>query len=233
MQKLQSVRKYKMVIGSRCVIIGGAMIDAPGVIKEYLRENDHFIVCDSGLNNAEKLRVMPDLIIGDFDSHEKPETDIETIVLPREKDDTDTVFAVKEAMKRGFKDFLILGAVGQRLDHTLVNVYMLLLLAENGCTAMIADDYSEMSLIGYLKSVTDLQGSAVSASAEVDDSYPYFSLAAINGTLSGVTIENAKFPLENATIEPSYQYATSNEVIKGKTARITVGSGCGLLIKVR
>ncbi len=42
---------------------------------------------------------------GDFDSHEKPETDRETIVLPVKKDDTDTVFAAKEAMRRGSTNF--------------------------------------------------------------------------------------------------------------------------------
>lgn len=39
--------------------------------------------------------------MGDFDSHNNPNLDVETIVLPCEKDDTDTVFAVKEALKRG------------------------------------------------------------------------------------------------------------------------------------
>ena len=208
---------------NRCVIIGGAPIEKSEVIKEYLRDGDFIIACDSGLKNAEKLDVTPDLIIGDFDSHEKPETDIETITLPREKDDTDTVFAAKEAMRRGFKDFLIVGAIGQRLDHTMVNVYMLLMLEEHGCSAMMVDDYSEMFLIDEKNT----------RSAEIAETYPYFSLVAVNGPVSGVTIENAKFPLKNAVIKPSYQYATSNEVIKGKTARVSVKSGCALLIKVR
>lgn len=44
------------------------------------------------------LQVRPGLIVGDFDSHDNPLLDVETIVLPCEKDDTDTVFAVKEAL---------------------------------------------------------------------------------------------------------------------------------------
>lgn len=52
--------------------------------------------------------MKPGLIVGDFDSHENPHLDVETIVLPCEKDDTDTVFAVKEAMKRGYTDFLLI-----------------------------------------------------------------------------------------------------------------------------
>ena len=73
----------------RCVIIGGAAIERPEIIKGYLRESDYVIACDSGLDNASGLGVSCDLIIGDFDSHARPETDIETIVLPREKDDTE------------------------------------------------------------------------------------------------------------------------------------------------
>ena len=56
----------------------------------------------------------------------------ETIVLPCEKDDTDTVFAVKEALKRGFQDFLLIGVIGGRLDHTLGNVSLLLMLDAHG-----------------------------------------------------------------------------------------------------
>lgn len=39
---------------------------------------------------------------------------------------TDTVYAMKEAIKRGFDTFLLIGVVGGRLDHTLGNVSMLL-----------------------------------------------------------------------------------------------------------
>ena len=87
----------------RCVIIGGAPIADYEKIKEYLRADDFYICCDCGLDHAEGLGITPDLIVGDFDSHKKPETDIETITLPREKDDTDTYFAAKEGIRRGFE----------------------------------------------------------------------------------------------------------------------------------
>ena len=106
----------------RCVIIGGAPIGRYDRICALLTENDYYIYCDSGLKHREALGAAPDLIIGDFDSYEQPETDIETIVLPTVKDDTDTMFAVKEGLRRGFEDFLLVGALGGRLDHTMVNV---------------------------------------------------------------------------------------------------------------
>ncbi|MBQ6623873.1 MAG: thiamine diphosphokinase, partial [Mogibacterium sp.] len=96
----------------RCVIVGGADISNYSYIREKLRDDDYIVFCDSGLKHMAKLGVTPDLIVGDFDSHENPHLNVETIVLPCVKDDTDTVFAVKEAIKRGFDDFLLIGVVG-------------------------------------------------------------------------------------------------------------------------
>ena len=95
----------------RCVIVGGADINNHSYIRNCLREDDYIIFCDSGLKHMDALQVIPGLIVGDFDSHDNPHFDIETMVLPGEKDDTDTVFAVKEALKRGFDDFLLIGVV--------------------------------------------------------------------------------------------------------------------------
>ena len=116
----------------RCVIVGGAEIRTYDRVRQYFRPDDFFIYCDCGLRRQRALGAEPDLIVGDFDSHEKPETDRETIVLPVKKDDTDTVFAAKEAMRRGFDEFLLVGVSGGRLDHTLVNVYLLVMLREQG-----------------------------------------------------------------------------------------------------
>lgn len=76
--------------------------------------------------------MKPALIVGDFDSHCNPHLDVETIVLPCEKDDTDTVFAVKTMVQRGYDDFLLIGVIGARLDHTLGNVSILLYLDSLG-----------------------------------------------------------------------------------------------------
>ena len=202
----------------RCVIVGGAPINDYNRIKGLFGGEDYVIVCDSGLKHLDKLCLTPNLIIGDFDSCDKPKTNIETIVLPREKDDTDSFFAVKEAVRRGFDEFLIFGAIGGRLDHSLGNISILLYLQGLGKRAKIVDDFSVMEI--------------VSSYAEIDDSYSYFSLLAIDGAAEGVSIENAKFPLKNARISADYQYGISNEVIKGKIANVNIKKGVLLLIKV-
>ena len=66
----------------RCVIVGGAEIRTYNRVRQYFRPDDFFIYCDCGLRHQKALGAEPDLIVGDFDSHEKPETDRETIVLP-------------------------------------------------------------------------------------------------------------------------------------------------------
>ena len=204
----------------RCVVIGGADINNYSKIRKYLKNDDFNIFCDCGLKHKDMLNIEPDLIVGDFDSHTKPETTTETIVLPREKDDTDTFFAVKEAIKRGYDDFLLIGVVGNRLDHTLVNVSILNYLHEMSKKGIIVDDYSEMEIVSE-------------NAVKVSDDYTYFSLLNIFGISEGVTIKNAKFPLENAEITSEYQYATSNEVLKGHEAEISVKNGKLLLIKVK
>ena len=202
----------------RCVIVGGADISTYDRINSIITSEDYVIFCDSGLKHMQKLAVKPSLIVGDFDSHENPKLDIETIVLPCEKDDTDTVFAVKEAIKRGYTDFLLIGVIGARLDHTLGNVYILEYLDEHGLKGKIIDDYSEMELVSR-------------EPAYIEDSYAFFSLINITGIAKGITIENAKYLLKDAEITCGYQYGVSNEVISGQTAKVSVKEGKLLLIK--
>lgn len=203
----------------RCVIVGGAGIKNYNFIKTRLKSNDFIIFCDCGLRHMEALGVSADLIVGDFDSHENPHLNVETIVLPCEKDDTDTVFAVKEGIKRGFDDFLLIGVVGERLDHTLGNVYILAFLDSLGKSALIIDDYSEMELAG-------------SKPVFIDEKYSFFSLLNITGCAKGITIEGAKYPLDDGEIPFEYQYGISNEVLPGKTAVVSVKEGKLLCIKV-
>ena len=204
----------------RCVIVGGAGINNYDYIRSRLYVDDYIVFCDSGLRHLEPLQVKPSLIVGDFDSHDNPYLDVETIVLPCEKDDTDTVFAVKEAIKRGFDYFLLIGVVGARLDHTLGNVSILLYLDLIGKKGFIIDDYSEMEIVSK-------------EPAYIEDSYAFFSLLNVTGTAKGITIENAKYLLNSAEITCEYQYGVSNEVLPGKTAKVSILEGKLLLIKDR
>ncbi len=214
MEKKNSYESSK----KRCVIVGAAKIENYERIKSFFTKDDFFIFCDAGLFHSEKLGVTPDLIIGDFDSSEKPQTDIETITLPREKDDTDSFFAVKEGLRRGFKDFLLSGVIGQRFDHSFVNISALIYLYKEGAKAKIVDDYSTMRLAG---SEQTLIGKC-----------NYFSLLPVAGKVSGVDICGAKYSLHNAQILPEYIYSSSNEVLPGQQAAVCVKDGLLLVVEV-
>ena len=204
---------------SRCVIIGAAPITNYKKIRSFLRDDDFVIACDGGLNHIKNLKVKPNLIIGDFDSHKNPNLPIETIVLPHEKDDTDSVFALKTALSRGFKDFLFIGMIGARLDHGLGNLYMLIKCQNEGVKALMLDDFSEMLLVGKDE-------------VQITDDYAYFSILNITGLARGITIKNAAYNLENAEITQEYQYGISNEVLPNKKATVSISEGQLLLIKV-
>lgn len=203
----------------RCVIIGAAPVKNYKKIRSFLREDDFVIACDGGLHHIKKLKVAPSLIIGDFDSHKNPHSKTETIVLPHEKDDTDSMFALKTALSRGFTDFLFIGMVGGRFDHSLGNLSLLLTCHKANARALMLDDFSEMQIVG-------------STEIQITDDCAYFSLLNITGTARGITIKNAFYPLEDAEITPDYQYGVSNEVLPGKTASVSVREGELLLVRV-
>ena len=201
----------------RAVVIAGGEIISYERVRSFLKPEDYYIFCDSGLFHKDGLNVEPDLIIGDFDSHEKVDTGSEIITLPEMKDDTDSLSGVKLALKRGFKDFLLLGMTGRRMDHTLCNLYLLSYIKSHDGKALIVDDWSEMEVVEKEE-------------VFISDSYAYFSLIAWKGKCEGVNIENALYPLSSAVIEPEYQYGISNEPLKGGS-RVWVEKGSLLLIK--
>lgn len=204
-------------IKKRCVLVLGGEIGDCSAIRSELREDDYFIFCDSGLSHEASLGVKADLALGDFDSHPVP-GGVETLVFPPEKDDTDAYLAIKEGIRRGFTDFLILGALGRRIDHEIANIYLLDWLDSHSCPASIFDGTTRLRMVSKSEVV-------------IPSSVKYFSLLALSGTARCVTIKGARYNLENGTIEPSFQYGISNEV-KGDEARVSVGEGKLLLVEI-
>lgn len=210
---------------SRCVIVAAGQILDYERAKSFLQPGGFFIFCDDGLRHAESLGVTPSVIVGDFDSCNtelltKWSNRCEIIRLPREKDDTDTLFAVKLAVERGYSDFILLGAMGGRFDHALGNVSILLYLKGLGKKAILVDDYSIMKVVGR-------------EPLYIEDNCSYFSVLTVAGDVSGVNIKNAKYPLENAKLAADFQLGISNEVLPGKTVEVSVEKGQVLVVVVK
>ncbi len=206
----------------RCVIIGGAEIRDYRLMRSYFHDDDFVIYCDCGLKHADGIGIPPSLIIGDFDSHPKPENTDNVITLPVVKDDTDTIFAVKEAIHRGFSKVIMMGVTGGRSDMTLGNIYALLMLKNRGIPAVIADDWCEMSIM------------SAGETMKVQWWWRYFSLMNITGTARGITITGAKYNLNDGEISSEYQYGISNEVLStDEEAVVSLKEGHLLLVLVR
>ena len=136
----------------KCLIISGAPESEIEYYNDYI-DGRFVISADSGYNKCAKLDIKPDLIIGDFDSSDVPDTDIKTIILPVRKDDTDTFFAVKYAIKQGFNDLVILGGIGSRFDHTYCNVLALNYCFERNVKAVLINKnkYNYFSFYAFLE----------------------------------------------------------------------------------
>lgn len=101
-----------------------AVLIAAGEYREeyVFSEKDDLVAVDGGYEAMLRQHLVPVLFVGDRDSYagELPEH-LEKIVLPCEKDDTDSLFAVKELLKRGYRSFALYGFLGGSISHTIAN----------------------------------------------------------------------------------------------------------------
>lgn len=201
----------------KCMIVSGAPDDDYEFLKEKLNETSYIIAADSGYLKCVKAGIVPDLIIGDFDSSPVPEVDTEILQLPAEKDDTDTFYCVKKAIELGYSDIEILCAIGNRADHNYSNMLCLDYCKKNNVKCSITNLRNKLQLVDH--------------EIIIDDSkYKYFSLFAFLGSVSGLSIKDAYYELDDVDMKPYEQYAQSN-CFKGKPAKITVKKGTILLIQ--
>ena len=197
---------YKMNI---CYIFGA--LDTP--IADFKpRESDLIIAADGGYSTLKKLNIKPDLVVGDFDSLGEAPKDETVIKHPQKKDDTDTLLAVKIGLEKGYKTFVIYGAVGGRLDHTIATIQTATFVAENGGIAYIYDG---------THTVTAIKNSSIKFSK---DAKGYVSIFALSGVAKGVSIKGLLYELNDAEITPYFPVGVSNEFI-GKESKISVTDG--------
>ncbi|MEE0733446.1 MAG: thiamine diphosphokinase [Acutalibacteraceae bacterium] len=122
---------------SRCVIVAASPSFDTALLRQTVRADDFVICADGGYLFAQKAGVKPSIIVGDFDSSHRPQTDVPVVLLPTHKDDTDTMSAIKEGIRRGYREFVLLGALGGREDHTFANYSALQYLYENGAHGVL------------------------------------------------------------------------------------------------
>lgn len=178
--------------------------------KQWIRPDDLIIAADSGYRHALALDVRPQVLLGDFDSLDEIPEGVELHRVSAEKDFTDTELAIQWARDRGICDFLLLGVIGTRMDHTLTNILHLTRFLDEGIRAEIRDEHNRIWITDSEIEITGMPGDIL-------------SLIPLT-TCEGVTTERLQYPLQNATLRVGQGVGVSN-VMREDSARVTVTEG--------
>lgn len=198
----------KEALSKKAVIISAGTVE-----KIDVNENDFVIAADGGYDRAKANGISVNLSVGDMDSaRNEPESDIECIILKPDKDFTDSEFALREALLRGYKKIDIYGATGTRLDHTLANIFMLKRFTADDNEIRIIDKNNMIIAINREYTLSGMQGKTVSF-------IPADSVA------SGVTLKGFFFPLNDSDIELGTTLTVSNVVTESEaTVKVKKGT---------
>lgn len=217
-------------------------------IEKAGRENIRLIAADRGLEFFLDYLILPDVVIGDFDSLsedgknflEMQSEDIpyggmlewklqkgegkvvEVVRLRPEKDDSDTQSAMNYAIQNGAKEIVILGVTGNRVDHLMAHFGLLILAQKQGAEVALADRYNYMKLIS---SGTILK--------KAEQFGKYVSFFPLGGDVTGLTLEGFKYPLDKYHLTTADSGLTVSNEISEEYAKVTYESGTLLMIMSR
>lgn len=204
------------------------LIITGGEFCDYIPDDEYdlIIACDKGYEYANQLNIEPDIIIGDFDSADESKArgltkalKTEILTYPVEKDDTDTMLAIKEAIKRGTTSITIVCALGNRLDHTIANVQSIHYAVLRGVMCELVSKNERLA--GY----------AGPATFEISKKNQYsLSLFALSDECTGVSISGAKYCVDDVKLTNSFPLGLGNQ-IKDDKAIISIKTGEILVVE--
>ena len=199
---------------ARCVIVSGGDFGPIGP----LRKDDFIIACDRGYTWCKAAGIVPNLLLGDFDSlaPELPK-DIPILRYPVEKDDTDTMLAVRWAAENGYEELRLFCALGGNLDHLLANVQTLHFAVRAGLKASAADARTELQVL--------CPGSYRFARREGWK----FSVFALTDRVEGLSLCGSKYDVENITLSNAFPLGVGNDFETDIALRFTTGTAAVLL----
>jgi thiamine pyrophosphokinase len=211
--------KYDVVL----VLAAGEPIDQR--VADVLPVAGLVIAADSGLAQAQRLGLRPDLLVGDLDSVEPDEvaavaaagTRVER--HPTEKDQIDLELALDAACGAGAATIVLVAGAGGRLDMAIAN---LLVAARSR--------YARVRIEGWVGSAWF----AVARPNHVVDIHgmpgELVSLLPVGGPAGGITTEGLRYPLHAESLDAGTTRGVSNELI-GPDASLSLTSGVLLVIR--
>lgn len=214
----------------RILLISGGSINIEWA-ADFLKINnyDKIIAVDGGLSAANLLQLVPDVIVGDFDTVSSEllemyskDKQCRTVRLNPVKDDTDTQCAMNIAIEMGAEEIDIIGGTGGRIDHGLANIFMLKMALEKGVRAVMYDEVNKVYVIkGHKKLKRDpLYGR-------------YISFMQLEGPALNVTMKGFLYNVEHFDFDTSKEYrlGVSNE-FKDEEAEINIGHGMFIVTEI-
>ena len=195
-----------------CYIVGaGDWYDYP-ITR---RNGDLLIAVDGGYDTLSGMHLVPDYVIGDFDSISHSVEGENCIRLNPIKDDTDTLWAVSFAKKQGYHTIILLGVTGgARISHTVANIQILERFKD---LAIFLVDREEVLFL--------LENDRIVFPAKCTGYLSVFSLAEES---RGVTEKGLKYQLSGASLYRNFPIGVSNEFI-GEVGEVSVENGTLLL----
>lgn len=186
-----------------------------------LPEAEHIIACDKGYEYALRCGIEPELVIGDFDSCSvSPVEGVPVERFRKEKDDTDTMIAVRHALDAGAEHINLLCALGGRLDHLLGNLQSAVFAAKRGVPVTIWDEDTGIMVLPPCElAVKRREGFSLSLVAATDE-------------CTGVCISGVRYPLDNAAVTNAFPIGVSNEW-RADAARLSFKSGVLMVVMCR
>ncbi len=204
----------------RAWIIAAGAIDEPSFYRSLKIGQDDLVICaDGGYDHARLLGIKPSIVIGDMDSVSMPvfEKTVPVLKYPTDKDKTDSQLAVEYALDNNYNEIIILCATGDRIDHTIANIMLLVLIAERGGEGLILNGRSKIALI--TDKMTLIRGK------KSDD----ISFIPLTDVVEGVTTEGLLYNMQNATLKIGDTLSMSNE-FRAQKAHISIKDGKLLVV---
>ncbi len=209
-----------LVASGKCYIFGGYTEEIDIALLKEINESDFVICADNGLSFAKQFNISPNLVVGDFDSFKgEVITSAEVIKLPKAKDDTDLLFAVRQALLRGYNEVILSGVTGGRLDMSFATVSTLI-FAHNSAANIKVLDKSQQLFITSSK-----------LSLQKPEKARYFSVFPLTDKVKGLNITGAKYNVQNLELTKDFPVGVSNEFSDGEV-EISFEEGLLLVITV-
>lgn len=208
----------------KAVVFANADISDYSFCEKYIKDAV-IICCDGGMRHTMKLGIVPDYIVGDFDSV-SPEVleyykrqNIELKQVPCRKDETDMELGINYAIEIGADDITLIGGIGSRMDHTLANVFQLIKIDKKGLKGRLVN---ENNIIVFSSGNTVIEGKKGDI----------VSFIPITAEVKGVSTKGLEYSLDNAILYMDSPLGVSN-VMEGDTAMYTFNDGMALVIKAK